>query len=339
MKNKLLIISLFVLGVFSLTLSAQAYYPEDVSCYAGATYSTLTGQRCNFDSSPLVCCESFGYGAYMIKTPSSYEMVPQNQCLVGQGFVGGGRNIVSNNYCQINTNPIISGVSGPQTLNANQTGTWRVTAMDPNGRNLSYSVNWGDQYYILPMTSSSIAYPFQQSATFTHTYTQPGTYTPTFTVTSENTIRCITTPCPSNGGSATTSLNVQVKNLYNNFENDCLQGQMYSSVTGQRCSVIIDNGCSYGNRYSVTTGQLCGVCSLSSGGVGCGNLDNKYTFDRTLRRGLNGEDVRKLQELLGLIADGVYGRETADRVRTWQIENGLYGDGIFGPNSRSQFDY
>jgi hypothetical protein len=106
--------------------------------------------------------------------------------------------------------PVISGVSGPQSLNVNQQGTWSVTASSSNGGNLSYSVNWGDEVYAMPMVNSFGSFPAQQSATLTHTYSQAGTYRAVFTVTSENTIRCITTPCPSNGGTAQTSLSVNV---------------------------------------------------------------------------------------------------------------------------------
>jgi hypothetical protein len=85
-----------------------------------------------------------------------------------------------------------------------------VTASSPNGGNLSYSVSWGDEVYATGAASDSLLYPIQQSATFTHVYNRAGTYTPTFTVTSPNTIVCITTPCPGNGGSAKTSLSVKV---------------------------------------------------------------------------------------------------------------------------------
>lgn len=110
---------------------------------------------------------------------------------------------------------VISGVSGPQTLKVNEQGKWEVTAYDKNGGNLSYGVVWGDEIYasiLLDSNSGKRPIP-QQSATFTHSYSQAGIYNPTFTVTSENTIRCITTPCPSNGGTAQTSLSVNVGNI------------------------------------------------------------------------------------------------------------------------------
>ena len=91
-----------------------------------------------------VCCEMFGYGAYMTRTPSVYEMMPKNKCL--EQVPGGGRNVVDNSFCKMDINkPVISGISGPQTLGVNQTGTWTVSASDKSGSNLSYSVRWGDE--------------------------------------------------------------------------------------------------------------------------------------------------------------------------------------------------
>ena len=43
--------------------------------------------------------------------------------------------------------PIISSVSGPQTLNVNQTGTWTVNASIQVIVYLSYSVDWGENVY------------------------------------------------------------------------------------------------------------------------------------------------------------------------------------------------
>lgn len=107
--------------------------------------------------------------------------------------------------------PVISGTQGPQNLSINETGTWRILATDSSGGSLSYSVNWGDNMVYGNGTTSMYPQPLpiQQSATFTHSYSQRGTYTPTFTVTSDNGIRCIMAPCPS-GGSASTSLSVNV---------------------------------------------------------------------------------------------------------------------------------
>lgn len=117
------------------------------------------------------------------------------------------------------SNPVISGVSGPQSLKVGEQGTWTVNASDNSNPgssgNLTYSVNWGDTGVVICRsgTSCATAQSSQQSATFTHTYNTAGTYNPTFTVIKENTIMCFTTPCPGNGGSAKTSLSVKVGDL------------------------------------------------------------------------------------------------------------------------------
>lgn len=49
-----------------------------------------------------------------------------------------------------------------------------------------------------------------------------------------------------------------------------------------------------------------------------------------LKIGSKGEDVKKLQQKLGLGADGVFGAGTANAVKKWQTENGLTADGIVG---------
>lgn len=172
----------------------------------------------------------------------------------------------SNNYFSIISSqsnaPVISEISGPQSLNVNQTGTWKVTASDTNNGNLSYSVNWGDNIY---REVTSIALPPEQigqQATFTHTYTTAGIYNPIFTVTNSDGVR------------TETSLSVRV-----------------------------------GNSFS-------------------------QMFERTLKMGYRGEDVKILQSMLGIKPDGSYGQITKAKVVEWQMTNGLIPDGIFGPASR-----
>lgn len=101
-------------------------------------------------------------------------------------------------------NPVISGISGPQYLDINSVGTWKVEAYNPTGGNLSYKVDWGDTYEYCPVGGpctralSLVESPFGQSATFTHSYSRAGIYNPTFTVRNDK------------GGTATTSLSVKV---------------------------------------------------------------------------------------------------------------------------------
>jgi len=49
-----------------------------------------------------------------------------------------------------------------------------------------------------------------------------------------------------------------------------------------------------------------------------------------LKVGSRGEDVKKLQQKLGLSADGVFGPGTEKAVKKWQIDNDLGADGIVG---------
>ena len=55
-----------------------------------------------------------------------------------------------------------------------------------------------------------------------------------------------------------------------------------------------------------------------------------------LKVGSKGEDVKKLQEKLGLTADGSFGPGTEKAVKEWQSKNGLTADGIVGEGTWSK---
>ena len=159
----------------------------------------------------------------------------------------------------INTKvPIISGISGPQSLTVNETGTWQVSAYDSNGGNLSYSVNWGDEYY--PKTCSggfgcsanSMALAPQQSAIFTHSYSNSGIFTPKFTVIN------------SSGQSASTSLSVKVGGVISN-----------SSIT-----VLSPNGGETlykGNYFNINWQDTANLNCSSMGGIYC--TPSNFSYD------------------------------------------------------------
>lgn len=110
---------------------------------------------------------------------------------------------VSDSYFKIDSGsvsaPYISGVSGPTTLQAGQTGTWTINATDKSGGYLNYSVTWGDEYIGATGNSLIAILPkAQQTATFTHLYSTPGTFYPTFTVAN------------ASGQSAKTSISVNI---------------------------------------------------------------------------------------------------------------------------------
>ena len=53
----------------------------------------------------------------------------------------------------------------------------------------------------------------------------------------------------------------------------------------------------------------------------------------TVRLGSRGPTVAKLQETLGLTADGIFGKGTEAKLKGWQSLRGLTPDGIAGPNT------
>jgi putative chitinase len=55
-----------------------------------------------------------------------------------------------------------------------------------------------------------------------------------------------------------------------------------------------------------------------------------------LKLGSKGEDVKSLQEKLGLKADGSFGPGTEKAVKEWQTKNGLVADGVIGDKSWSK---
>ena len=55
-----------------------------------------------------------------------------------------------------------------------------------------------------------------------------------------------------------------------------------------------------------------------------------------LKIGSKGDDVKKLQEKLGLTADGIFGMGTQNAVKKWQSRNGLIADGIVGAKTWSK---
>lgn len=57
---------------------------------------------------------------------------------------------------------------------------------------------------------------------------------------------------------------------------------------------------------------------------------------RTLKRGMEGEDVKRIQKVLGVEADGIFGFGTAGAVKKWQRQNGLEADGIVGPKTQAK---
>ena len=82
--------------------------------------------------------------------------------------------------------PVIESVGGPSSLAVGATGTFSVTARDPEGGPLTYGVRWGDEpIYMMSAPGANIRMPDETRTTagLTHVYTYSGTYIVTFMVT------------------------------------------------------------------------------------------------------------------------------------------------------------
>lgn len=76
---------------------------------------SVTSQNCtiqdtndttmNVIESQKVCCHKFGYGNQMKKVNSKYQWIGENDCVTPEGFVGGGREIVDDEYCKKRISP------------------------------------------------------------------------------------------------------------------------------------------------------------------------------------------------------------------------------------------
>ena len=209
---------------YSVTTGQACGSSSIPQCAYGDIFNAVTGKRCQSEVITQPVCD-FTPKPFLKVGSRGADVVELQQKLKDLGLLSGKADGVygkmtesaRQNYFKKCPMPpkdsgsvVISSVSGPQKLDVGEEGAWNVNARDKNGGSLTYSVLWGDEDYKSYSPSSFGLALGSQVAEFTHVYSKAGNYTPKFTVTSENTIRCITTPCPSNGGTATTSLSVKV---------------------------------------------------------------------------------------------------------------------------------
>lgn len=161
----------------------QTYTP--VACSDGSqsqptrdAQGCITGYECPVSNfTPPATCKVWNDGCNECsrQTPTSDAMCTQRACFAA------GKGYCSVYFGDTNSNqpPVVSGVSGPTTLDVGATGTWTVNASDPENGQLVYSVVWGDESFSpLPMLQALAGGDvFTQTSTFTHSYAHAGIYT------------------------------------------------------------------------------------------------------------------------------------------------------------------
>gem|GEM_PF-2320065 len=185
-----------------------------------------------------------------------------------------------------NQPPVITGGSGPASLSVNQQGTWTISAYDPDGTYLTYSVNWGDAG-LAPLYRDA-----GSSATFQHTYAQAGTYTITFTVTDNLGASTQSTSWMTVGSSTSTGNGLEIVSVW-------VSPDKYNANSNIFYVNLLDNGkVATGSdieaSYALTTpngGKWSGKMSLGDEnnpyitmGIGSGDGCGTYSYTVTAKR-------------------------------------------------------
>ena len=92
------------------------------------------------------------------------------------------------------------------------------------------------------------------------------------------------------------------------------------------------------NQNGPNNGGQMGPNQNQQGGSQNGSIgpNQNQNTPRTLRQGMKGEDVKNIQQKLGLKIDGVFGPGTASKIKEWQAKRGLKQDGVIGKESLSK---
>ncbi len=182
-------------GTFTHTYSSAGTYTVKITVSDDKGATAETSATVNVGAVPEPSCQTLPlcvqgttpqFKGYDSNKCAIYECVPVSCteprfCSSGQTsqIIGYDSNNCPLYECKVpdvsNKPPVISSVSSPTSLKVGETGTWSISAYDPENGQLSYSIIWGDEpkYYA---TDSASARLYLQQTTFTHTYYNAGTY-------------------------------------------------------------------------------------------------------------------------------------------------------------------
>ncbi len=86
-------------------------------------------------------------------------------------------------------------------------------------------------------------------------------------------------------------------------------------------------------RYGIAIEALTGVVPPKASISKASHAGNKL-----IRVGSRGDAVKRIQRTLGLVADGVFGKNTEAAVKKWQADQGLTADGVVGPKTLAKME-
>ena len=132
----------------------------------------------------------------------------------------------------------------------------------------------------------------------------------------------------------------EVPKLHADSKKECGHGVAsvdYCLYNGEKALVIEDSwgpGYGKGGRRIITETFLKARCFYAGYVTSLPN----FIFSKTIKIGSSGIEVRKLQEVLKIPIDGIFGQKTRLSVIAYQIKHLLVPDGIVGPKTRAELN-
>ena len=125
--------------------------------------------------------------------------------------------------------------------------------------------------------------------------------------------------------------------------NGLTQGQIDTILNLLR-SFGVDNATVANTEAALKGEATTGTTTTGTTTTGTTTVEKTFTYSRLLKKGVKGNDVKELQTCLNKlgnttgVVDGIFGRNTAAGVKSFQRAHGLVADGIIGPKTGPKFE-